>query len=291
MDRPFSFCIRFCDITVRFVLPTAIQLPDSFAALRCADVSEPDEEYRVQLLTEPLRPAEPLFYTDGRVKIFQTEKGWLRIYPVLGDEAGCQVACLFCPDGVHTIYYPASRWESYSKTWHCAHLICGELLLLRHNSLLLHSSIVRMHGRAVLFSGPSGAGKSTQAALWNEHLGADILNGDRTVIMQREDGFYGGGSIWSGTSRIFRPEQAPIAGIFLVQKDSENRVKRLHFDAFAPLFSQTIVNSWDPTFMRRVTELFSSMMTQIPVYRLYCRPDQGAVEVAYHTLFGKEPTA
>lgn len=288
MNSGFVFCLRFSGITVRFVLPTPIQIPEDFAPFRCEDVDAPDEEYTVQLLTEPLRPTGTFVQTHREADIYRTEKGWLHIHCALGDEAGCQVACLFCPDGRHTLYYPASKWAYYSEVWHCSHLICGERLLLRHDALLLHSSLVLHKGRTVLFSGPSGAGKSTQARLWETYAGAEVINGDRTVIMRRDSGFYGGGSFWSGTSGIYRPEQAPIAGIFLVEQASENRVERLGFQAFLPLFSQTIVNSWDTEFMDRITALFSQLLSQIPVYRLYCRPDWGAVELCHETLFGKE---
>lgn len=289
MGQPFCFQIRFSGIVVRFILPAPIVLPDYMEQLRCEDTATPDDTYTLQLLTEPLRPETPMVHQEGEAQIFQTTKGWLHIYPALGDSDGCQVACLFCPDGSHTIYYPASRWDYYSATWRCAHLICGERLLLRHDALLLHSSLVRHQGKAILFSGPSGAGKSTQAQLWADHLGAEILNGDRTAIRRQPDGFYGGGSIWSGTSGIYRPEQAPIAGIFLVTQAPFEKVERLSFEAFTPLFTQTILNSWDPDFMNRASGLFVELLEKIPVYRLYCRPNREAVELVYRTVFGKEP--
>lgn len=285
-----SFCLRFSGITVRFDLPTQITLPESFLPFRCQLTDAPDEWYTVELLTAPLRPSAPRLLTLNETDIFQTEKGWLHIYPVLGDDDGCQVACLFCPDGHHTIYYPAAKWDYYSEVWCCGHLIQGERLLLRHDALLLHSSLVLAEGKTILFSGPSGAGKSTQAQLWQEQLGATVLNGDRTVVMRKEDGrFWGGGSIWCGTSHIYHPEQAPMAAIFLVEQAPQNRVERLGIEAFLPLFTQTIVQSWDPYFMEKATGLFSELLAQIPVYRLYCRPDREAVELVYRTVFGKEP--
>lgn len=285
-----TFSIGFSGIHIEFRLPSPIELPDSFAQLQVDAVHNPSAVYQVELLSKPLKFHTPPIHVEGGIYIYQTKKGWLRMYPSLGDEDGCQVACLFCPEGHHTLYYPASRWEEYSKVWHCGHLIQGEQLLLQQDAFLLHSSLVQIHGKTVLFSGPSGAGKSTQAQLWNTYLGAEILNGDRTVVMKKPDGFYGGGSIWSGTSHIYRPEQAPIAGIFLVTQAPENRVERLGFSAFKPLFTQTIVNSWDPAFMRKITELFENLLEQVPIYRLYCRADQEAAELAHHTLFGKEST-
>lgn len=290
MDNTFTFCLRLSGITIRFLLPNAIELPDNFQPFQCPDTHTPDEEYRVELLTAPLCPDAPMVHREGDARIYRTGEGWLHIYPSLGDEAGCQVACLFCPDGHHTIYYPASKWDYYCKSWRCGHLICGERFLLRHDAFLLHSSFVGIHGKAVLFSGPSGAGKSTQADLWQTHLGAEVLNGDRTIIQKCGDGFTAAGSIWAGSSCIYRQVQLPIAGIFLVSQSGENRVERLGFEAFIPMFSQTILNSWDREFMDRVTTLYAQALERIPVYRLHCRADWEAVELAYHTLFGKEPT-
>ena len=284
----YSFCVEFSGIQVGFRLPNPITLPEHFAALQVKNVQNPRDLYQVQLLTLPLKTDVPPTHVEGDTYIYQTDKGWLHIYPTLGDQDGCQVACLFCPDGHHTLYYPASRWEEYSGIWNCTHLIQGERLLLQQNAFLLHSSLVSIHGKTVLFSGPSGVGKSTQAQLWNTHLGAEILNGDRTVVMKKPDGFYGGGSLWSGTSHIYRRSQAPIAGIFLVTQSPENRVEQLGFEAFKLLFTQTIVNSWDPVFMQKITGLFADLLEQVPIYRLYCRPDQAAVELAHDTLFGKE---
>ena len=290
MNKEFTFCLEMAGITIRFVLPTTIQLPDNFEPFACPDTEEPDEEYRLELLTAPLAPKEPMVIQEGDAHIYHTERGWLRIYPALGDDLGCQVACLYCADGRHTLYYPASKWADYAKTWRCGHLICGERFLLRHDAFLLHSSFVGVNGKAVLFSGPSGAGKSTMADLWHTHLGVPVLNGDRTIIQQRGDEFVAAGSMWAGSSQIYRREALPIAGIFLLQQAEENRVERLGFDAFIPMFSQTILNSWDPEFMNKITELYAQALDQIPVYRLYCRPDREAVELAYQTLFGKEPT-
>ena len=95
MSSRFVFCLRFSGITVRFVLPTVIDLPEDFEPFRCPDVADPDEEYTVQLLTQPLRPEGSFVCTYGEADIYRTDKGWLHIHAALGDEAGCQVACLF----------------------------------------------------------------------------------------------------------------------------------------------------------------------------------------------------
>ena len=288
MDTVHSVCIRFSGITFRFRFPGPVTLAPAFADLACDDPGQVDEEFEIRLLTHPLRPAgTPLHYGAG-IHIYPEKEGWLRIYPALIAEDGCQVACLLCPDGKNILYYPAARWDFYAGFFNCFHLIGCETLLLRRSAFLLHSAVVMHSGRMVLFSGPAYAGKSTQADLWVRHLGAQLVNGDRCVVMERDGVFCGGGSPWAGTSGIFRPQQAPIAGIFLIHQAPENSVQRLGAAAFAPLLTQTLVNSWDPPFMQTVTDLLARLLEQVPVYRLNCRPDEEAARLAHRTLFPEE---
>ncbi len=288
MKATFSFCVRFSGLTLRFNLPTTVTLPECFSDLRYEDTDTPDAEYTVQLLHTPLDVQGDPVGGYGGTDIYFTEKGWLHIHTALTAADGCQVACFLCPEGKNILYYPASRWDFYSQYWHSAHLLAGERLLMWHNAVLLHSSVVLIHGRMVLFSGPSGVGKSTQAQLWKNYKNADIINGDRCVIMEKNGEYLGGGSPWCGTSSIHRPEQAPIAGIFLLKHSTENTVRPLGAEAFAPLYSQTTLNPWDKDFMDNAATLYSGLLGSVPVYELCCTPTQDAVELAYHTIFGKD---
>lgn len=283
VDDPFR--ISFSGISIRFIPFAPVGIPEEFLPLLTQDTGKADAEYEIRPLRSPLDPQSKQSHPYKGAITYRTEEGWLRIYSLLRSENGCQVACLLCPDNKNTLFYPAELWEHYTRPMHCSHLIGMETLLIQHSAFLLHSSVVVANGKAVLFSGPSGVGKSTQAALWHEHLGADILNGDRCVITERPDGFYGGGSPLAGHSGIYRSEQAPIAGIFLLEHGQENTVQRLGADALPPLLSQTLINSWDSGFMEKLTELYQQLLSQIPVYRLSCRPDRSAAQLAYDTLF------
>ena len=282
---PYSACINFSGITVRFCFPDRIALPNYLKDLQCEDSGIVDEQYDICLINTLLKPSSPPVHTHSGIDIYQTDKGWLRIYSSRVSEDGCQIACLLCLDGNNKLYIPRSLWPHYAADFHCLAYIGGEVLLLKYNALLLHSSVVMHKGKTILFSGPSGAGKSTQADLWVRHLNAELINGDRCVIREQNGTFWGGGSPWCGTSGIHRKECAPIAGIFLVHQAPENRVNRLGFESFAPLLSQTIVNSWDPSFMEQAAGLFIRLLSQVPVYRLDCRPDEQAVDLAFHSLF------
>lgn len=281
-----SFDILFSDIRIRFVPPAAsLDLPEELEQLLCRTPGAVDAQYELRLLEKPLMPDSPQVLSYNGITLYHTPEGQLRIYSLKGSENGCQVACLLRPNGNHILYYPAALWDYYAHPLHCAHLLGIETVLLERNAFLLHSSVVLLRGKAVLFCGPSGIGKSTQAELWKQHLGAEILNGDRCVVMAREDGFYGGGGPLAGHSKIYRPEQAPIAAIFLPEQAPENQVQPLGFSALAPLLGQTLLNSWDSSFMNRLTALYQQLLAQVPVYRLRCRPDEEAVKLAFKTAF------
>ena len=282
------FQIRFSGLTLRFTQPQIpFGLSEAFEALLCQDEAEPDAEYEIVLLDTPLVPAGPLHHTYCGTDLYRTEEGWLHIHPLRRCENGCQVACLLRPSGKHTLYYPAALWKHYADPLYCAHLMGIETVLLSKNAFLLHSSVVMLDGKAVLFFGPSGVGKSTQARLWQEHLGAQVLNGDRCVVMQKEDGFYGGGSPLAGHSGIYRPEQAPIAAMFLPEHADHCQVTPMGISALAPMLGQTLLNSWDRDFMDHLMLLYQQLLAQVPVYKLSCTPDRSAVDLACQTAFSK----
>lgn len=288
MNNSMTFCIRFSGLVVRFTFPTCVPIPEAFAGLVCEDTAHWDAHYTIELIQSPLRPEAPLFHSAAGVRTYRTEEGWLRFYSAIADKAGCEAACLFRSNAQHTLYCPAACWRRFYDGNAIITFLCGELLLMAHDAFLLHSSLVMLHGKTILFCGPSGAGKTTQAQLWQRHFGAEILNGDRTVVMKKADGFYGGGSIWSGTSGIYRSEQAPIAGVFLVGKSNRNTIRRLRAEAFPVLYSQTLTNSWDSEYTDKLCGLLSELIGQVPIYRLDCLPDENAAELAFHALFGSQ---
>ena len=256
----------------------------------CEDTDCPDAEYKVRLLTSPLCPEGKPDAVLGHTYIYRTNEGCLHIYSPLTAEDGCQVACLLSPNGKHTMYYPEILWEKHRKYWHCTHRLCGEGLLMMFGAVLLHSSLVKINGRMVLFSGKSGDGKSTQAELWRKYAKAEIINGDRSVIRKINGEFFAGGSLWCGTSGINKGDIAPIAGIFILKKDLKNSVRRLGADAFVPLFSQTTINSWDIDFVDKVTDIYTRLIENVPIYELSSVADTESVKLGYKTIFGEELT-
>ena len=191
-------------------------------------------------------------------------------------------------DALHTLRVYGARQFSYAvRTQGQTRLVFGEGyrstmysqailesadmfdILAGYGQLVLHSSyVLTQSGAAVLFSGPSGIGKSTQAALWQQYAGADIINGDRTLI--RTDDL-----------------TAPIRAIVLLDKADENTLRRAGAkEAFAAVLSQCSYYQWDAESAINMTDLVAGLVRRADVYRLSCRADEEAVRLLQNELFG-----
>lgn len=152
-------------------------------------------------------------------------------------------------------------------------------IMLRHGAVVLHSSFVLYMGRAILFCAPSGTGKSTQADLWAEHRGAEIINGDRTLLRRTDGKFTANGVYYAGTSGICKNASAPLAAIVLLGQAKENRVCEVSgTDAFLSLFRQSAYSKAAPGDPGLAAELLADAAAKLPIIRLDCLPDESAVE-------------
>jgi len=278
------FYIRFADIVIRFEAPFSIEVPLEFQAFLIPE-EKADECFRIELIDTPLQlPEEPVF-CQARQSVYALEDGWLRVFHGISAE-GCTAACRLRTDGRHTIYFPWAALSQLQQKYRMASMICGEHILFRHNAILLHSSVLIHEGKSILFCGPSGIGKSTQAALWERHLGAKIINGDRCAIRNMSGTFFGGGSPWCGSSGIYDPTTAPICAVVILGQGSENilRPAEEHM-AFRMLYSQCAMNTWDTGYVVHACDLIQELQRQLPVYELICRPEESAVLLLRDALF------
>ncbi|MBE6982352.1 MAG: hypothetical protein E7437_08545 [Ruminococcaceae bacterium] len=155
-----------------------------------------------------------------------------------------------------------------------------ETLLLRHNGLLLHASLIEYAGQAIAFTGPSGVGKSTQADLWKTHLNAHILNGDRAVLRKHDSRWLAYGSPYAGTSGIYQNACAPLKAIVVLGQAEENRLEPLSpAQAFPMLYPELSLHRWDREFTADATDLCLELLARIPVYGLNCVPHASAVRL------------
>lgn len=153
-------------------------------------------------------------------------------------------------------------------------------LLLMEGAVVLHGSYILYEGKGIVFSAPSGIGKSTQAALWKQVCGAEIVNGDRCLLRMDADGRpWVHGICYSGTSHICKNMSAPLQALVLLGQAQENRIRIAKgLEAFCFLMPQCAYRIWDKWDVTNVTEILSNVLSTVPVFLLNCRPDKSAVE-------------
>lgn len=235
---------------------------------------EPPDLHIVFQDSEPLSWPEPPLFQNSEMRFYRRDGVLWR--ETVGT---APIAAVAYRDGrVDGFLYPALR-PHFTSVLQYFSLLGVEYLLYRQGAWMLHCSLICAGGRAVLFTAPSGTGKSTQAELWRQYEGAEIINGDRAAIRCSDGVWTAYGLPYAGSSAIYRRRQAPIAAIVVLGQAPDNRVRRMRgAEAFRALYEQTTVHPWNPQFQRDTTFYLQQLLSAVPAYRLDCTPDRRAVD-------------
>ena len=105
----------------------------------------------------------------------------------------------------------------------------------RHDTLLIHASLVRQNGYGYAFIAKSGTGKSTHVSLWLRHLpGCDLMNDDNPIVRIIDGEAYIFGGPWSGKTPCYRNVKARLGAITRIDRAPANSIERLApIEAFA----------------------------------------------------------
>lgn len=151
----------------------------------------------------------------------------------------------------------------------------------RHDTLLIHASVVRYGGKAYAFTAKSGTGKSTQVANWMRYIeGCDIMNDDNPVIRMIDGKPILFGSPWSGKTPCYRNISADLGGIIFIERDTWNHVEKLQpIIAFSVVLTACSAMKWDEELYQMVCETCSKFVESTKVVSLHCLPDRESAEV------------
>lgn len=281
------FYIRVAGISIRFCVPQGMEIPRDLKPF-LIQPEEADETYAVSSLPQPISFTQPPVYSSKMLQVYREPDGWVHVFPGTRSDAGVCMTCRLGDDHNNALLIPDSAMPRYMQNCIFSGFLVPERLLIRHRRALLHSALIRLRGKAVLFCGRSGIGKSTQASLWQDTLGAEILNGDRAVIFPRSGAFWGSGSPYCGSSGIYSPEEAPIAAIVLLEQAPENTIVPVSpAKALRTFLRETVQNTWDDGYTRSLLALLADLARSVPIYALRCRPDTEAVLLTHETIFDK----
>lgn len=189
-------------------------------------------------------------------------------------------------DGNRFLIALPAKWYVQPTLWQAMNLLPLSELLLERGTLTMHASYVCHRGEGVLFSGPSGIGKSTQADLWRQYRGAQVINGDRVLITPDDDCTMVASHYLSGTSGVCSNVASPLKAIVLLEQGAQNAVR----PAPALQILRLVMGQIDYDISNRVqlikvSGLVEKMLRNTTVCRYGCRIDENAVETLEKYLY------
>ena len=157
--------------------------------------------------------------------------------------------------------------------------------LLERDVLLMHGSTVAVDGRAYLFTAPCGTGKSTHTRLWREVFGgrAVMVNDDKPFLRFMDGAVIACGTPWTGKHGLGSNVSAPLAGICILSRGTENRIRR----ADPEDVSEFLLQQLQPEGDSRTERLLRELLRRVPVWQMECNRELEAARIAYCAMSGK----
>lgn len=201
----------------------------------------------------------------------------------------------FCvPDiVVHGDWNKLKENQPHLSVEDCEYLVTGGDFyrqLLNFDGMMLHASAVVADGRAYLFSATSGTGKSTHTQLWCREFsdkGAFILNDDKPALRLENGQVFAYGTPWSGKTDLNQNICVPVAGICLLRRGAENKIRRSTArEAIFTILEQT-ARPFGVAMNGKLLDLLDRLLAHVPVWYLECNMDPQAAHIAYQAMSGQ----
>ncbi|MDO5410059.1 MAG: hypothetical protein Q4F21_06330 [Lachnospiraceae bacterium] len=153
-------------------------------------------------------------------------------------------------------------------------------VFLKYDNLTFHGVLLEHENRGIIISAASGTGKTTHARLWRDLKNALIINGDRALCKNMDGKWRGYGMPWSGTSGEQMNRNIPITALVILKQSKTNHTEILKgLDAFAAVMKNLQYPRWNAGLAGTALDLVNEFLSDIPIIKLYCRPDDEAVDV------------
>lgn len=161
-------------------------------------------------------------------------------------------------------------------------MLALERHLLKENALVLHSSYILWENQGIVFTAPSGTGKSTQAELWRCYKGAQIINGDRSVLWWNpvKEQFYVCGLPFCGSSGIRKNISAPLRAVVFLSQALQNQVWPCpSSESIRKMFGEISINQWNPKAVEKSLTLIEKISKTVPMIRLACNMEPEVADI------------
>ncbi len=151
---------------------------------------------------------------------------------------------------------------------------------------LCHGSVLEMDGEAYMFTATSGTGKSTHTRLWREKFGDRVrmINDDKPLLREKEDGIYAYGTPWDGKHHISENINAKLKGLCFLKQAKENKIRKAEKEEIVPLIMNQIYRPRNVDGLMKTMKFVDKLIEQVPMYILECNISEEAVNVAYEAM-------
>ena len=272
-------CYRIAGMTVEISMPREL-FPDNEYRLEpfrgdCSGQLHHFVFQKVKNLPEPkgnLLTEQPNFFVlsqgDAKIRyIGARQESWENAY-IRAEHRGSE----------HRIFLRESSAPGKIGTKIILESMAAEHLVARNNGFVFHCAFIDHNGKAILFTAPSGTGKSTQAELWRELRGAEIINGDRAAVRLEDGVLLAEGIPFAGSSEYCKNRSLPIEAIVYLGQAPRTTIRKMRgYEAFSRIWEGVSVNTWDKEDMELVSGVVQHLAERMPVFHMPCTPDESAV--------------
>ena len=157
--------------------------------------------------------------------------------------------------------------------------------MLEMDICLIHGAAIALNGEAYLFTAKSGTGKTTHIKLWlNAFKDAYVINGDKPLLMFKDDKVYVCGTPWSGKENLNRNVIVPLKAICILQRDETNHIEKISFKEASNTLIQQIYKPKDFNDIKTTLGFVSKLGKLVPIYKLGCNMEDEAAIVSYEGM-------
>lgn len=163
--------------------------------------------------------------------------------------------------------------------------ICKKILA-DYNGILFHSAALRYKGKAYLFTAKSGIGKTTHIRLWKDLLGDKvvIINGDKPILRFKDDKIIVYGTPWQGKENYGSNINAPLGGVFLLNRGVQNTVEKADSKTALKLMLAQTLRYQNKENVENLLSFMEKIILEIPIYILHCNMDISSVKTSLSVI-------
>ena len=269
----------FAGVNIEIEIPDKIAyLDERYLAPFAAEKMEAPNRFEFEVVDELSAPDGTCVANEGGFRVYADGVCTVRYIGAVRQSWKDGYARVLHRGSEHAVQIKRSEHTRRIGTHTVLSCLSAEHLVAQAGGFIFHSSYIAHKGKGILFTAPSGTGKSTQAALWEELRGAQILNGDRSAVRAEPDCVRVYGVPFAGSSQICENVTLPLAAIVYLKQAPQTTIRRLRgAEAFRRIWEGCSINTWDRGDVELVSETVGRIVTELPVYELACTPDESAV--------------